>query len=680
MLSILLGLAMLASPQGSGSVVINEFQYDDSSTDDREYVELYNPTKADIDISGWVLEAADTAVPDNNPDYTIPANTILKAGAYYVIGSALVDNVDLVVGTTNLWENDNESLTLKDATGKIIDTLVYESNKGWPATLSSLIEGEGVWGNFTGIHGPTRYFAMLLGKNEVPPNASAANGRASIVFDSTTGNISIRAVTRGVTATAAHLHEAAKGSNGPVILGLTQTSPGVWTGSGTLTATQITSFTSGACYINVHSAALPGGEIRGQALETVSTSFSRYKGDSDDNGYDFHLMPATPGMSNDLLEPLPYSANFDALTDEADVVEWQGSFAMAHVIDPTTVSKSNPNAIPASPQGGKAMACWDSSGGGNANVLMAAAEGRVVFEAYVYLDNKTIPAGEHETWSIGIGTTGTFYNTPDPSGALTFTANGNTGISWTYQNLPAGPALYLVDHNNGGAGALAKTTERVLATIPLTATNTGWQRLRLEVNDTTGVGSFGGTLGCADGQSFAFSIDQADWPGVARSVYVGYREFLAANATARPVTLDAVSVTAGTSVNEVFGVAKATTKGTPMIMANSPAAIGNTAFAIELSGLVPSGVGLLVYGSRLPAPLDMTLIGGQAGSFLYALPLFVLGVPSTATGEATVAVPIPCDMALLGVKVTWQDFDLDPALNVSFKVGSSQGLETTVGH
>ncbi|MCB9880378.1 MAG: CHRD domain-containing protein [Planctomycetes bacterium] len=682
MLSLLLSLSMIGAPQGSGSIVINEFSYDDSGTDDREYVELYNPTKSDIDISGWLLEAADDATPDNNPDYTIPANTVLKAGAYYVIGSALVDNVDLVVGTTNLWENDSESITLKDASGKIIDTVVYEANKGWPAAKANLIEGEGVWGNYTGIHGSLMSlgFAMLLGKNQVPVNASTANGRATLKFDSTTGNISIRVVTRGITGTAAHLHQGAKGTNGGVLVPLSQTAPGVWTGSGTLSATEITAYLAGDCYINVHSAANPGGEIRGQALETVSTSWSRYSGDTDDNGYDFHLMPSTPGMSNDLLEAMPYAANFDAMADESEVDEWAGSFTFAHVIDPTTVSTSNPNAIPVSPQGGKAAAFWDSSGGGNANILMVPAAGVAVFEAYVYIDTKTVPTGETETWSIGFGTTGTFYNTPDPGGSLSFTANGNTGIAWTYQNLSTGANLYLVDNNNGGDGTSAITSSRILATIPLTAANSGWQRLRLEVNDKSGVASFGGTLGCADGASYAFSLDQQDWKGPARCVYVGYREFLASNATCRPVTLDAVSVTVSSSENEIYGTAKATTKGTPKIGANSPATVGNNAFAIELSGLVPSGASILVYGSRLPTPVDMTKLGGQTGSFLYVLPLFTLGVRADASGEATVAIPVPCDLTLLGVKVAWQDFDLDPALAVAFKVGNSEAIETTVGH
>lgn len=125
-------LAAALAPQGPGTstapVVINEFVYDDSSTDDKEFVELYNRTNAPVDISGWSLIADDPTT--TNPAYTIPAGTILLPGAYYVVGSGTVPNVSLVVGTSNLWENDNESLELVDAALVVIDSIAYEAARG----------------------------------------------------------------------------------------------------------------------------------------------------------------------------------------------------------------------------------------------------------------------------------------------------------------------------------------------------------------------------------------------------------------------------------------------------------------------------------------------------------------------------------------------------------------------
>ncbi|HJQ78655.1 MAG TPA: lamin tail domain-containing protein [Lacipirellulaceae bacterium] len=126
------------------AVIINEFVYDDGGTDDREYLELYNNGASAVDISGWVVRNSDTVAPpgDNNADFTIPANTSLAGGDYYVIGMTGVANVDLVV--TGTLENDNEAMELLDASGAVQDTVIYELNKG--PLPASPAEG-GVWGN-----------------------------------------------------------------------------------------------------------------------------------------------------------------------------------------------------------------------------------------------------------------------------------------------------------------------------------------------------------------------------------------------------------------------------------------------------------------------------------------------------------------------------------------------------
>lgn len=149
----LAGALLVGTCFAQGRIVINEFQYDDSGTDDKEFVELYNAGDQPVDISGWVLAAGDLAtLTDNNADYTIPGGTTLQPGQYYVLGSAVVPNVNQIVGVNNIWENDNEWLALKDTAGNIIDALAYETNKGsnFPA---GHFEGLGLWGNFTSIDG-----------------------------------------------------------------------------------------------------------------------------------------------------------------------------------------------------------------------------------------------------------------------------------------------------------------------------------------------------------------------------------------------------------------------------------------------------------------------------------------------------------------------------------------------
>ena len=105
----------------------------------------------------------------------------------------------------------------------------------------------------------------LSGANEVPPNTSTATGIGSIRISrdgSVTGNITVS----GMTATAAHIHEALPGTNGPVIVPLAKTADNTFApaAGAKLTDAQYESYLAGNLYINVHSAAYPGGEIRAQ--------------------------------------------------------------------------------------------------------------------------------------------------------------------------------------------------------------------------------------------------------------------------------------------------------------------------------------------------------------------------------------------------------------------------------
>ncbi|WP_372786742.1 CHRD domain-containing protein [Phenylobacterium sp.] len=63
-------------------------------------------------------------------------------------------------------------------------------------------------------------------------------------------------------AVAAHFHTAAPGANGPPALGAT-VSPSPIKGTATLNDTQIADLNAGKWYFNLHTAANPGGEIRG---------------------------------------------------------------------------------------------------------------------------------------------------------------------------------------------------------------------------------------------------------------------------------------------------------------------------------------------------------------------------------------------------------------------------------
>ena len=108
---------------------------------------------------------------------------------------------------------------------------------------------------------------LLSGANEVPPTSSTASGRGRAELDASTLDVFVSVTTAGVIATAAHLHLGAVGANGAVIVPLTQGPTNTWTSASgaKLTQAQAVAFAAGGTYFNVHSAALPGGEVRGQA-------------------------------------------------------------------------------------------------------------------------------------------------------------------------------------------------------------------------------------------------------------------------------------------------------------------------------------------------------------------------------------------------------------------------------
>ena len=115
-----------------------------------------------------------------------------------------------------------------------------------------------------------KYKAELNAKSEVPPNASTATGTADINYDPATKKLSWKLTYSGLTgpATAAHFHGPAEpGKNAGVAVAIPNAGTSPAEGSATLTAAQAADLTSGKYYVNVHTKANPGGEIRGQVTK-----------------------------------------------------------------------------------------------------------------------------------------------------------------------------------------------------------------------------------------------------------------------------------------------------------------------------------------------------------------------------------------------------------------------------
>jgi hypothetical protein len=105
----------------------------------------------------------------------------------------------------------------------------------------------------------------LSGAQEVPPVTTQATGNGTITVGDDK-SVSGSVTTSGIVGTAAHIHLAAAGKNGPPIITLTKKSDNEWTvpAGSKLTDEQLASFKAGDLYVNVHSAANKGGEIRAQ--------------------------------------------------------------------------------------------------------------------------------------------------------------------------------------------------------------------------------------------------------------------------------------------------------------------------------------------------------------------------------------------------------------------------------
>ena len=116
--------------------------------------------------------------------------------------------------------------------------------------------------------------ARLSGAAEVPPVTSAATGSfdGSLTRDSNVLRYKITYSGLSGPATAAHIHgPVPAGQNAGVMVPFTSAASPI-EGEATLTASQVADLLAGRLYVNVHTAAHPGGEIRGQLQPSTAAA------------------------------------------------------------------------------------------------------------------------------------------------------------------------------------------------------------------------------------------------------------------------------------------------------------------------------------------------------------------------------------------------------------------------
>ena len=107
----------------------------------------------------------------------------------------------------------------------------------------------------------------LSGASEVPPVTSNASGTVELNLNKQTNELSWIVTYSGLSgpATGAHFHgPAMAGSNAGVVVPMTGSLTSPIRGTASLTAAQVADLMTGKWYVNLHTAANPNGEIRGQ--------------------------------------------------------------------------------------------------------------------------------------------------------------------------------------------------------------------------------------------------------------------------------------------------------------------------------------------------------------------------------------------------------------------------------
>jgi hypothetical protein len=111
--------------------------------------------------------------------------------------------------------------------------------------------------------------AALAASQEVPPVAGGGTGEANVTYDTASKKLTWKVTFSGLSgpATAAHFHGPAEaGKNAGVAVPIAGTASPL-EGSATLTDAQAADLMAGKWYVNIHTAANKGGEIRGQVVK-----------------------------------------------------------------------------------------------------------------------------------------------------------------------------------------------------------------------------------------------------------------------------------------------------------------------------------------------------------------------------------------------------------------------------
>ena len=159
----------------------------------------------------------------------------------------------------NLWTSGGE-VDLDQATADLLLSGGHYVNVHTPANPSGELRGQITPANIE------VYGVVPSGGQEVPAVTTDASGTGAITLDTSTGLITGTINVFNISPTMAHIHVGDIGTNGGIVLALTDTGAGVFTvpANTILSMAQMDLMQAEGLYTNFHTTANSGGEIRGQ--------------------------------------------------------------------------------------------------------------------------------------------------------------------------------------------------------------------------------------------------------------------------------------------------------------------------------------------------------------------------------------------------------------------------------
>lgn len=133
--SAVIACAALVFPlriSAASAVTINEFFPDPDGSDSGEWIELYNASDADVDLSGWMLDDQEGG---GSSAFIIASATAIAARSFMVFEKS---------ETGLALNNDGDTVRLLTGEGSVVDTYTYEKSSSG-ISIGRSVDGGGAW-------------------------------------------------------------------------------------------------------------------------------------------------------------------------------------------------------------------------------------------------------------------------------------------------------------------------------------------------------------------------------------------------------------------------------------------------------------------------------------------------------------------------------------------------------